>query len=317
MSHNMFSYTNNHDRQSMAVVVVLLLLILGIIVLVGSRTDASDEGTADSAVVATKRVGADNATPAAQAEQRKAELFSFDPNTASEAELLRLGLSRYVAQNILRWRGNGGVFQRPTDLARIYGITAGEYRRLEPYIHIAENFRPAREVIPAGNNRESTSSAVSGNTSHSTLSSTSASSDQSTAVYPQKLRSGETVSINSADTLLLQKIPGVGPYFARKIYRYREQLGGFVRKEQLTDIEGFPESALPYINIEPSAVHRLNVNKATHEQLRRHPYINFRQAQAITDYRRLRGSISSIQTLRSLRVFTDSDLQRLLPYLEY
>ena len=44
---------------------------------------------------------------------------------------------------------------------------------------------------------------------------------------------------------------------------------------------------------------------------------NFVQAKAITDYRRLHGKINSLQDLRFSPDFTEADIQRLVPYVEY
>ena len=57
---------------------------------------------------------------------------------------------------------------------------------------------------------------------------------------PHKIREGEHVVLNTADTTALKTIPGIGPYFARKIVQYGERLGGYVNIDQLDEIEDFP-----------------------------------------------------------------------------
>ena len=131
------------------------------------------------------------------------------------------------------------------------------------------------------------------------------------------MRKGEHIAVNAADTIALKTIPGIGSYYARQAVRYREQLGGFVDKKQLLEIEKFPEEALTYISIDSENIKKLKVNQMTLAQLRRHPYINYYQARAITDYRRLHGAIHSIRELRLMKEFTEFDLNRIEPYLEY
>lgn len=87
--------------------------------------------------------------------------------------------------------------------------------------------------------------------------------------------------------------------------------------DQLDEIDNFPEEAKKYFVIEKSDPQKLNVNKLTLQQLRRHPYINFYQAKAITDYRRLHGDIKSLRDLRFSSDFTDEDIRRLEPYIAY
>lgn len=115
----------------------------------------------------------------------------------------------------------------------------------------------------------------------------------------------------------MKRVPGIGSYYARQVVRLRERLGGIASTSQLLEIENFPKEALQYIHIDGSNVRRLNVNRLTLQQLKRHPYINYYQARAITDYRRLHGEIRSIDQLGRMKEFTPADLQRLAPYLEF
>ena len=118
---------------------------------------------------------------------------------------------------------------------------------------------------------------------------------------------------------MLRKVPGIGSYFARKIVEYRQRLGGYYRVQQLLEIENFPETAVAYFIIPDSTLpsRRLNVNSLSLNDLKRHPYINFFQARAITDYRRLHGPLKSLQDLKLNRDFPPEAIERLEPYVEY
>ena len=131
-----------------------------------------------------------------------------------------------------------------------------------------------------------------------------------------KLKPTEHIELNSADTSQLQRVPGIGSYFARQVTRYRERLGGFSNVHQLLEIEDFPESALSYFTIVDQP-HKLKVNQLTLNELKRHPYMNYYRARAIMDYRRLRGPLKSLDDLRLLPEFTAKDLERLKPYVEF
>ena len=67
----------------------------------------------------------------------------------------------------------------------------------------------------------------------------------------------------------------------------------------------------------PSYLRKININKATLSELQTHPYINFYQAKAILQYRRLRGPIKSLSQLRASKDFTEESVSRLEPYVEY
>ena len=115
----------------------------------------------------------------------------------------------------------------------------------------------------------------------------------------------------------MKRVPGIGSYYARRIVAYREKLGGFSSVQQLREIEGMPDEAIPYLTVDPKAIRKLHINKLTLSQLRKHPYLNYYQARDIVDYRRLQGPITSLSQLALLKDFTSHDIERLAPYIEY
>jgi len=254
------------------------------------------------------------------------ELFPFDPNTADASDLERLGLESWQIKSICRFREKGGIFSRPSDFARIYGITKKTYETLLPFIQIADDYRPASDFYGKESykregrrptpyyNRESYNDSRRPSSEDSPTNGQEANKDKVYS-YPHKLKANEHIEINSADTTELMKIPGIGSYFARSITKYREKLGGFASTQQLEEIEGFPKSALAFMEIDPSHINKMNINKLTLNQLRRHPYLNFYQAQEICNYRRLKGPLHSLEDLKLLQEFPPDEIERLKPYI--
>lgn len=228
---------------------------------------------------------------------KQVNYVDFDPNTADSTTLLGLGLQPYQVRAIYHYRANGGVYRRATDFARLYGLTAKQYRELEPYIHISADYLPASEVYGAKEELHKT--------------------PIDTLRYPVKLKNSEHVALNVADTTQLRRVPGIGAYYARRIVAYRQRLGGFVNARQLFEIDDFPEEALPFFTVDAGNVTRLDVNSLSLSQLKRHPYINYLQARAICDYRRLKGRLTSLDQLRLLREFAADDIERLRPYVKF
>ncbi len=225
---------------------------------------------------------------------RPAETFPFDPNTADSTQLLRLGLQPWQVRNIYKYRARGGVYRRKEDFAHVYGLTVKDYRRLEPYIRISPDYLPAATLIGQQPRPE-----------------------RDTLRFPQKIDTTVHVALNTADTALLRRVPGIGPYYAAEIIRLRQRLGGFASVDQLDDIDGFPPSAKRYFTASPADVRRLNVNQLSLHELRRHPYINYYQAKAIVEYRRLHGPLRSLNDLRFSRDFPPEVISRLEPYVAY
>ena len=227
-------------------------------------------------------------------------LTPFDPNTAPPEQLLALGLQPWQVRSLLKYRSKGGVFRQPSDFARLYGLTLKQYRQLEPYIRISDDYRPAADFIA--------SERLHAMHQHDTLR------------YPVKLKAGMHVFLNSADTTDLKKVPGIGSYFARQIVNYRNRLGGFSSIEQLAEIEDFPIESLTFFAVstdELGKIHRLNVNKLSLNELKRHPYINFYMARAIVDFRRLHGDLQSLDQLKLLKDFSEEKVRRLQPYVTF
>lgn len=128
------------------------------------------------------------------------------------------------------------------------------------------------------------------------------------------------IDLNRVDSATLVAVRGIGPYTASRILRYRRQLGGFVRLEQLDEIKGlYPENLTVLKSqalIDTSAIERLSVNASPVEALAAHPYLSWRQARALDGLRR-RGRIRTISDLSFLDEFTAADLARLAPYLQW
>lgn len=141
--------------------------------------------------------------------------------------------------------------------------------------------------------------------------------DSAVAHYQPKIREGEHVVLNTADTTALKTVPGIGPYFARKVVEYGARLGGYVSVDQLDEIEDFPLDAKRYLEIQNPAPRRLNLNQLSLNDLKRHPYINYYRAKAITDYRRLHGPLHSLADLSLSRDFPPDIISRLEPYVEF
>ncbi len=114
------------------------------------------------------------------------------------------------------------------------------------------------------------------------------------------------LELNSADTLQLQELRGIGPGFARRIVKYREKLGGYYAKEQLMEVYGFTEElygkVVSHITVNASKISKLDVNAHGIAELKLHPYISFYEAKAIVEYRNSKPSkrIDSVDELAGL-----------------
>ncbi|MBR1484451.1 MAG: helix-hairpin-helix domain-containing protein [Prevotella sp.] len=304
-----FFYMQKSDRRVVLVLLGVAVVAMGLIQLIDMLEPPGQlEVEADSVAVGNVMAveGRQDRQPYYDAGSPRPERFPFDPNTADSTQLLRLGLQPWQVRNIYKYRARGGIYRRKEDFARLYGLTVKQYRELEPYISISPDYLPASTLFE-GRHADAAQ----------TQSADSTAPVPSASRYPVKLKPGETVDLATADTTQLRRVPGIGSYYARRIVAYGERLGGYVSTGQLQEIEDFPADALPFFIVGTTSVHRMNVNRLSLSELRRHPYIDYYQARAIVDYRRLHGPIRSLNDLRLLPEFTPEKIDRLLPYVEY
>lgn len=142
--------------------------------------------------------------------------------------------------------------------------------------------------------------------------------------YFEKDRSGFKresimVELNSADTIELEKIKGIGAVFAKRIIKFREALGGFVRKEQLREVYGIDQEVFdrisPQIILDTLYVRKINVNMASVEDMNVHPYISKKEAIAIFTSRVKRGDFAKIEEIKNIALMNDSAFIKIAPYL--
>jgi DNA uptake protein ComE-like DNA-binding protein len=250
------------------------------------------------------------------------ESFTFDPNEADSTQLLRLGLAPFQVRSIYRYRAKGGRFSTKDDFRRVYRLTNEQWEHLSPLIRIAKKYQLVdlpQQKHPAYS--QSYAEKVARDDSQDSivqLSDTLLQINRSKQTYPVKLSGDETMDINTADSAQLCRVPGIGPYFARQIIKYRRQLGGYVATEQLLQIENFPADAIAWLVISDTVgLQRLNVNKLSTRKLMKHPYMGYYRASDIENHKRIYGRVENIDALRKMPHFTDEDIRRLLPYLEF
>ena len=70
-----------------------------------------------------------------------------------------------------------------------------------------------------------------------------------------------------------------------------------------------------YLKLENSSIRKININTASIDELKAHPYIRYNIANPIIAYRNEHGSFSSIEDLKKIMIVTDEVYQKIAPYL--
>ena len=228
--------------------------------------------------------------PTVDAGFTEGQLFNFDPNTLPAEGWQNLGLNNRTIKTIINYRSKGGRFYKKEDLKKIWGLSPAFYDRVVNYIAI-ESARPSYS-----NNYTSTTYAT-----------------------PKGKRDVSVVQVNSADTTELIALPGIGSKLAARIVAFRDKLGGFYATEQISETYGLTDSTFqllkPYLQVDAAAVKKINLNTATKEELRTHPYINWALANAIVEYRAQHGAFKSLEELKNIMLIDEGTFKKITPYL--
>ena len=231
--------------------------------------------------------------------QKEIHMVEFDPNGLSIEQWRDLGLSVKQAQVIKNFESKGGRFRKKEDLAQIYSISDDDYKRLLPYVRI----NPIE------------------NKSHNKYKQDPDLKEKEKDVYLTKERKEVAVDIGNADSATWVVLNGIGPVLAKRIVKYRKALGGFNHVNQIAEVYGLPSETFVLIKdklyLQEGAVRKIKINTTTLNELAKHPYISWKQAQWITNYREQHGFYKDLKSLEAIRLLDQDFLRKIEPYLEF
>lgn len=213
-------------------------------------------------------------------ELKQGTLFTFNPNKLPVAEWRKLGLNDGQIAIIKHYEEKGGKFFSKQDVKKVYALSAGDYERLAPYINLPEY-----------------------------------------SAYTKNTPLAEPIELNSADSATLTRVYGIGPAFAHRIIKYRTLLGGFYINQQLKEVYGLDTEKYNMIKdqvvVNPSRLKKINVNSADANELNRLPYLDYKQANAIVQYRLQHGNYASAAALQEIMILDKQTIDKIKPYLSF
>lgn len=213
----------------------------------------------------------------------KGELFVFDPNILSADGWKKLGLNERNTKTILNYRNKGGKFYKPDDLKKIWGLPDGFYDYVKNSISIPKQEKEKENYVAKTENRKSWN-----------------------------------IDINHADTSELIALPGIGSKLAARIVSFREKLGGFYSVEQIRETYGLSDTSFqkirPFLFIN-GEVEKFNINSATKDDLKNHPYIKWNIANAIVEYRKQHGNYTQLDDLKNITLVDEPTFNKIAHYL--
>ena len=209
-----------------------------------------------------------------------AEFFFFDPNTTSDMDFHRLGLTEKQIETIRNYQRKGGYFRSNADFFKMWGLTDQQKNALSDYIRI-EKHEIGEQKIKA-------------------------------------LTEIKNMDLNTADSTELELLPGIGDKLSKRIVKYRDMLGGFYSVTQLKEVYGLNEQTIqlitPRLTIDLAKIKKIDWNFADDFELSKHPYLRNNLSKQVVKFRSKNGSISNLEVLRDSMILNMDEYNRLKPY---
>jgi DNA uptake protein ComE-like DNA-binding protein len=210
--------------------------------------------------------------------------FEFDPNTATGEDFKALGLASNTILSIINYRQKGGQFRKTEDFKKIYTLPDSVYQHLKTHINIAQKptYSTKKQYAP---------------------------------------KAYRKIDINTASLEDFQQFRGIGPSYAKRILKMRESLGGFWDIKQVGELYKLPDSTFqvmrPHLQCASVPLDKININTATVDELKAHPYLRWFHAKAIVHYRETEGLWKSVDLVQILTEFDDGKgtFKKIKPYL--
>jgi len=214
--------------------------------------------------------------------KKTVKYFKLNPNTATISDWQKFGFSQKQSKVIFNYIKKAGGISKKEQLKKIFVIDDKKYKEMLPYIIISKD-----DIEKQNNN-----------------------------TYNNKYSTDQIIELNSTNKSSLTSIRGIGDTYAERIIKYRNLLGGFYSKEQLKEVYGIKpevfEKIKDFVKIDKSTINKLNVNFSDIKTLSVHPYISYKDAKAIVNYRTKNGFIKNIDILYDKKIITNSKLKHYL-----
>ena len=137
---------------------------------------------------------------------------------------------------------------------------------------------------------------------------------------PNKKYSKQLIDINTADTTAFIALPGIANKLANRIITFRDKLGGFYSVDQVGETFGLRDSIFqlikPQLIISNTSLTQFNINTATIDEMKMHPYIHYAIANAIVQYRTQHGNYSNVADIKKIMLINNDTYNKMAPYLK-
>lgn len=288
------------NRQERSGVFFFLLIIISLqLGYFWLRNYPETEKTGDISIIDVEAQAKIDALKGASAKKDSFVVFPFNPNYITDYKGYTLGMSVEEIDRLHDFRAQNKYVNSVEDFQKVTQVSDSLLSILSPYFKFPQ-WTKTRSNSSVAN---STPSKEPNNTGD---------------VLQNPVNSFVDLNLASAEDLM--SVPGIGPKLSERIVKFRDLLGGFLADEQLLDVYGLePEvvqrALLKFTVISKPNIEKINLNKATVEEMARLAYIRYKVAKGISDYREAHGGIDSFEDLKEVVDFPFDKIDRIKLYL--
>jgi DNA uptake protein ComE-like DNA-binding protein len=219
--------------------------------------------------------------------EKKSELSiskAIDPNNMKENDWVKIGFTQKEASSIVKFQNKSRGFKFKEDLKKLYCMSDERFLSLEPFLNLPEK------------------------------------TDKTEQFTKNTKRQIPIIELNRCDSIALVSLRGIGPGWARRIIKRRDQLGGFYCLEQLIEMKGFSDTLLNtlrmQVKVDSSMIQKLNINQLSLEDLQKHPYCWYGVGKSIVNYRLQHGPFRTIEGLKKIYTLRPEIYEKLVHYVK-
>ena len=227
-----------------------------------------------------------------QIENSKPKIFHFNPNYITDYKGASLGMTNEEIDRLLAFRKRNQWINSVKQFQEVTEIPDSLLNSISPYFKFPDwitNPKPKTHTTFSYNNKPKT--------------------------FTQKQ------DLNKATAQQLQKTNGIGAVFSERIIRFRNKfVGGFIDDVQLQDIYGLTPEAIERITNDftvktPRQIQKININKATVDDLVTIQHVDYDLAYGIIEQRNLIEGYKSLDELKKVIDFPVNKIDIIKLYL--
>ena len=285
------------------------------------------------------------------------ELFKFNPNTAGEEELKKLGLTDKQIVNLLNFRKNGGVFKTAEDFRKLYGLRTMQFNFLRDFLTFESENKTVESKVKKDSLPDKYFVFDPNFMTREDMYKMGFSTKQIEAFM--KLRDGNGrkfyVKKDFADVFFIdsKKYNELEKYIkidldrlfdgkkmfdlnlagedelveaglthgeALDVVKFRNDIGYFYAPWQLSDCIKYDRANKvkdKFYTCQSVVLKKINLNTISEDELKKHPYFTDFQVKKIMEHSSGGKVFKHIADLQALSAFSDKDLKKLQHYLVF